>query len=111
VAVDGNPHGWDALEWAAAQAPARQCALRIVHAVSRPPAVDALTWPLTVDAFGEHHHSLAGGHTTVAAVLQEGGGQDALIVLGRGRKAGRFSGTAGTPPASGRLSGHGGGSW
>jgi nucleotide-binding universal stress UspA family protein len=115
VAVDGHPHGWDALEWAAAEAAARQCALRIVHAVSRPLAADAFTWPLTVDAFGDAGAQEAAEHivseaarrarivapalhitthlqagTTAAAVLQEGG-QDALIVLGRGRKAGRFS--------------------
>jgi len=44
VAVDGYPHGWDALEWAAAEAAARACALRIVHVIN---------WsPLTSDAFG-----------------------------------------------------------
>ena len=43
VAVDGSTGAWDALEWAAAEAAARDCPLRIVH---------ALTWPLMFDPFG-----------------------------------------------------------
>jgi nucleotide-binding universal stress UspA family protein len=43
VAVDGSTGAWDALEWAAAEAAARDCPLRIMH---------ALTWPLMFDPFG-----------------------------------------------------------
>jgi nucleotide-binding universal stress UspA family protein len=114
VAVDGRPHRWDALEWAAAEAAARQCLLRIVHVIS---------WaPLTWDAFGGVYanerdagvyedgqhvvneaadlaravapdlrittHMREGG--TASALLREGSG-DALIVIGRERTARRFS--------------------
>jgi nucleotide-binding universal stress UspA family protein len=43
VAVDGYTGAWDALEWAAAEAAARDCPLRITH---------ALTWPLMFDPYG-----------------------------------------------------------
>jgi nucleotide-binding universal stress UspA family protein len=43
VAVDGSTGAWDALEWASAEAAARDCPLRIIH---------ALTWPLMFDPFG-----------------------------------------------------------
>lgn len=115
VAVDSHPHGWDAVEWGAAEAAARQSALGIVHAFNWPLISDQ--WPLTGDAFGavpvklldasvlEEAESVvreaaARARTIAPAVpitthLQEGptaaavlgeGRQDALIVLGRGSK-------------------------
>lgn len=36
VAVNGGPSGWPALDWAAAEASARQSELRIIHAISWP---------------------------------------------------------------------------
>jgi nucleotide-binding universal stress UspA family protein len=47
VAVDGSGQSWDALEWAAAEAAARRCTLRIVHVVhvvNSSPPVWAATW-------------------------------------------------------------------
>lgn len=43
VAIDGTQAGWDALEWAAAEASARSGSLRIAHAVK---------WRLPVDPWG-----------------------------------------------------------
>jgi nucleotide-binding universal stress UspA family protein len=43
VAVDGRPHGWDALEWAAAEAAATDQVLHIVHVVEWPPYIDPWT--------------------------------------------------------------------
>ncbi len=41
VGVDGSPGGWDALVWAAAEAAATGCSLRVVHVIERPPLLDA----------------------------------------------------------------------
>jgi nucleotide-binding universal stress UspA family protein len=50
VAVDGGPHSWDALVWAAADAAATRQRLRIVHVV-RWGAIDVLTpWPAGEEA-------------------------------------------------------------
>jgi nucleotide-binding universal stress UspA family protein len=107
VAVDGRPSGWQALEWAAAEAAARQSSLRIVHAVnSQPVSWDLFgtfspdQWDADIEAVGAKilseaacraravstalpitTHLLLG--PPAAAVLQEAGA-DALIVLGRG---------------------------
>jgi nucleotide-binding universal stress UspA family protein len=43
VTVNGGPDGWDALDWAAAEAEARRCDLQIVC---------FFEWHLTVDAYG-----------------------------------------------------------
>lgn len=43
VVVDGSSSGWDALDWAAADADVRDRALRIVHVI---------TWPWSLDPFG-----------------------------------------------------------
>lgn len=47
VAIDGDAPGWEALCWAALEASARRCPLRIVHIFKWPP----FTW----DAFGYVH--------------------------------------------------------
>jgi nucleotide-binding universal stress UspA family protein len=46
VAVDGSKTGWEALDWAAAEAVARRCELGVVH---------EFAWPLSVDSFGVLH--------------------------------------------------------
>ena len=46
VAVDGSEAGWEALDWAAAEAAARRCELGVVH---------GFAWPLSVDSFGALH--------------------------------------------------------
>jgi nucleotide-binding universal stress UspA family protein len=112
VAVDGRQSGWAALEWAAAEAAARQCALRIVHAIN---------WPYVTSDGGAFLHqwdsaaceaaelvvnegarraravdpaleisTLVRAGSIGAAVVREGR-RDALIVLGRRRNAGRLS--------------------
>ena len=115
VAVDGSLHGWDALEWAAAEAGARRSDLRIVHVTSWAPQVwgDGYTtsfvneWDSGALASAKsvleeavrracavepglsattHVHEGPAG----AAVLSEGK-RDALIVVGRGQRRGRFS--------------------
>jgi nucleotide-binding universal stress UspA family protein len=113
VAVDGRARGWDALDWAAAEAAARQCALRVVHVISWPPlipeqagSVSASQWDEGAQRAGELALSeavrraravapelrvttylLAG--TTAPAIMQASD-QDALIVVGRSREAGRL---------------------
>ena len=113
VAVDG--HDWDALEWAAAEAAARRSPLRVVHAVNWPP----LAWNLYAGAYPwdavAHEWAVrvveeaavrarvvapdleVTTHLQVgpaaAAVLREASRDDALIVLSRGRKAGRRVGS------------------
>ena len=42
VAVTGSPSGWDTLQWAAAEAAARGCGLRVVHGYGMQPADDLL---------------------------------------------------------------------
>jgi len=110
VAVNGNPNDWDALEWAAAEASVRQCALRIVHSIRWTPTSSCFAVPCSSEwgeGIGEAGRVLDEavrraqiidpnlGITThmhqgalSSAVLTEGA-QDALIVLGRGRKAKR----------------------
>jgi len=113
VAVNGKGRGWDALEWAAAEAASRQCALRIVHAFRSSPffvdplgtlvdewnakAIEAASGVLT-DAVNHARavaptlqvtaHMQEGSTTT--AILREGSRGDALIVLGRGPNRGWF---------------------
>jgi len=113
VAVNGKERGWDALEWAAAEAASRQCALRIVHAFRSSPllvdplgtlvdewnakAIEAASGVLT-DAVNRARavaptlqvtaHMQEGSTTT--AILREGSRGDGLIVLGRGPNRGRF---------------------
>jgi nucleotide-binding universal stress UspA family protein len=43
VAVDGGAHGWDALEWAAAEAAAAGQTLHVVHVAEWPTVIDAWT--------------------------------------------------------------------
>ncbi len=106
VAVDGQAEGWDALEWAAAEAAARQVGLRIVHAVRWPgpplglPGGLAMNrWDPKVESTGmgvlEEAVELARGVaptvpiTThlhwgdIAQVVLREGRRDSLIVLGR----------------------------
>ena len=119
VAVDGRPSGWHALEWAAAEAAARQCSLRIVHCIDSHPGsrdvfgtfsadrwdteskdVGALVLREATDrahavspALPVTTHSLLG---PPAAALLQAASEDTLIVLGRGRTSGRgrtFSGS------------------
>jgi nucleotide-binding universal stress UspA family protein len=113
VGVDGRARGWDALEWAAAEAAARQCTLRVVHVINWPSitadclgGVSAAQW----DAGAQHAAELALSEAarrartiapalrvtthlqagaTAAAIVQERD-RDALIVVGRGRETGRL---------------------
>jgi nucleotide-binding universal stress UspA family protein len=105
VGVSRSIRGWDALEWAAAEAWARQCPLRIVHVVSWRPLSLYSCGALATDAAA---HGLAAGAAlleeaqcraarvapglSIATVLEIGdpasairciGAADALIVLGR----------------------------
>lgn len=114
VAVDGRPRGWDALEWAAAEAAARQCALRIVYAVNWSHLTLAVLDGISINpgyvavyeaaelvldeatsrarlvapALRITSHVQEGSTTT--AILREAH-RGSLIVLGRGRTVGRFS--------------------
>ena len=113
VGVDGRARDWDALEWAAAEAAARQCTLRVVHVINWPSlmpepfgGVSAAQWDAGAQQAAElalseaarrarviapalrvTTHLQAGA--TAAAIVQEGD-RDALIVVGRGREAGRL---------------------
>lgn len=58
VVVDGGPFGWDALDWAAAEAAVRGRALRIVHVV---------TWPWSLDPFGNLTVGVADRHVRQTA--------------------------------------------
>ena len=117
VAVDGRPSGWHALEWAAAEAAARQCSLQIVHCIDPQPvswdifgAFSADQWDaerkdagarVLREAADRAHavspalpiaaHLLLG--PPVAAILQAAGA-GSLIVLGRGRPSGRGRSTS-----------------
>jgi nucleotide-binding universal stress UspA family protein len=112
VAVDGLSSGWDALEWAAAEATSRQCGLGIVHAVAWPlPALDLLggfaatQWDPAIEAAAALLFSEAVSRAlmiapnlritthldvgdTESAVLQHGH-RSGLIVLGQRRSIGR----------------------
>jgi nucleotide-binding universal stress UspA family protein len=113
VGVDGRARDWDALEWAAAEAVARQCTLRVVHVINWPSlmpessgGVSAAQWDAGAQQAAElalseaarrvriiaaalrvTTHLQAGA--TAAAIVQESD-RDALIVVGRGREAGRL---------------------
>jgi nucleotide-binding universal stress UspA family protein len=112
VAVDGRPSGWCALEWAAAEAAARECSLLIVHCIDPHPVswdifgtFSADQWDadtkdvgalLLREATDRAHavspalpvatHLLLGPLT---ASLLAASGAGTLIVLGRGRPPGR----------------------
>ena len=114
VAVDGNAQGWDALEWAAAEAAARECALRVVHVANSSPPIlggymgvfvgewnsgvldaakcvleEAVRRALAVApglSITSHLHE-----GSVATSVNLEGRCDALIVVGRGHKAGRLT--------------------
>ena len=114
VAVDGNAQGWDALEWAAAEAAARECALRVVHVANSSPPIlggymgvfvgewdsgvleaakcvleEAVRRALAVApglSITSHLHE-----GSVASSVTLEGRCDALIVVGRGHKAGRLT--------------------
>ena len=58
VAVDGSTAGWEALDWAAAEAAARRCELGVVH---------EFAWPLGVDSFGVLHARVYDPDTIEAA--------------------------------------------
>jgi len=108
VAVNGKERGWDALEWAAAEAASRQCALRIVHAFrSSPLLVDPLgtlvdEWKAIEAASGvltdAVNHARAVAPTlqvtahmqegsTTTAILREGSRGDGLPLLHIGRSS------------------------
>jgi nucleotide-binding universal stress UspA family protein len=58
VAVDGSTAGWEALDWAAAEAAARRCELGVVH---------EFAWPLGVGSFGVPHARVYDPDTIEAA--------------------------------------------
>jgi nucleotide-binding universal stress UspA family protein len=113
VAVDGTSTGWNALEWAAAEAIARRCTLRIVHAIHpRPMTMDifgncsADRWDEKAEAIGKRVLGEAARRariisptlpiathlrlgTPAATILWEEHA-NAMIVLGRAPDAGRF---------------------
>ncbi len=113
VAIGSHMHDRDTLDWAAAEAAARHCSLKIVHAVRWPPAASdpfggVSVYPVDPDAHEAAGHvlceaaararGLAPGLSvttylldgaTIGAILREGRG-DALIVVGRGRRSSRF---------------------
>jgi nucleotide-binding universal stress UspA family protein len=118
VAVSGQSGDWDALEWAAAEAAARQCSLRILHAFSWPGTWDGAgavcmsqrdpevrgSAALVLEEAASRARTVAPGlqvtthlreGPTVAAVLREGR-RDELIVVGRGRHDGRHAAFAGS---------------
>jgi nucleotide-binding universal stress UspA family protein len=118
VAVDGHRHSWDALEWAAAEAAARQCSLRILHAFHwSPTAVDlggmsVNAWDAGAEEVAERVATKAACHARTVApglkvttVVREGGmaevvlreaRSDALIVLGRGCGGGKMRSLTGS---------------
>jgi nucleotide-binding universal stress UspA family protein len=111
VAVGADTQNWDALDWAAAEAAARSCPLRIVHAFKWDPVLLAGPWAVPVDSCDHTAAETAASillrarsraaevapsvrmttHAregrTASAILREGS-QDALIVLGRSRRSG-----------------------
>ena len=112
VAVDGRPSGWHALEWAAAEAAARQCSLRIVHCIySHPVSWDVFgtfsadQWDTDSTDVGalvlreatDRAHAVSPALTIEthlllgppAAALLQAASEDTLIVLGRGRTSSR----------------------
>jgi nucleotide-binding universal stress UspA family protein len=117
VAVDGSIQGWGALEWAAAEAAARGCALRIVHSVKWPSRVPDISggfvvnqWDLGTEALGSRVLTEASDRAssvapslrmtthlylgaTANAVLREAD-KDTLIVVGGHRGSGHSSSLA-----------------
>jgi nucleotide-binding universal stress UspA family protein len=115
VGVDGRSNGWDALEWSAAEASARQCALRIVYGTEwcPTPVVEAFGiatvngWDTGAQESGGRvlHEAINRARQVdptlrITAHLQMGSAatallrsacEDSLIVLGRGRGASRHS--------------------
>jgi len=112
VAVDGSPFGWHALEWAAAEAAARQCSLQIVHCIDPHPVswdifgtFSADQWDADTKDVGalvlreaaDRAHAVSPAlpietHLLLgppAAALLQAASEDTLIVLGRGRTSGR----------------------
>jgi nucleotide-binding universal stress UspA family protein len=113
VAVDGKPRGWDALEWAAAEAASRHCLLRITNVfpsslafVGAPLEFPVGEWNVSqiesanriiaeavtrarIVAPDVHITACAHQGNTTATILREGK-RDALIVLGGRRKRGRI---------------------
>jgi nucleotide-binding universal stress UspA family protein len=109
VAVDGTPSSRDALEWAAAEAEARGCALRVVHAFKWPSSLDGhgganvVAWMETVDAANRIVDEAAASARTVApsvgvsthvhvgsfaARILEQSRQSSLLVIGRRQQRG-----------------------
>jgi len=112
VGVDGSPRGWEALEWAAAEAASRDCSLRIMHVFHSSSAFAPVPWDISIDGWTDNgieaaKHILAEAAararlvapttpitayaqqgTATAALLREGR-SDTLIVLGQARKYGR----------------------
>jgi nucleotide-binding universal stress UspA family protein len=68
VAVDGSLTGWRALEWAAAEAAARGCALRIVHSVIWPCPIPDISGAFIVDQWDSGVEALGTRVLTEAAV-------------------------------------------
>jgi nucleotide-binding universal stress UspA family protein len=127
VGVDGRARGWDALEWAAAEAAARQCTLRVVHVINWPclmpesfAGVSAAQWDAGAQQAAEFVLSEAARRARViapalrvtthlqagaiAAAIVEASDRDALIVVGRGREAGRLRSL--TSPVSWQVARH-----
>ena len=111
VAVGGHSHTWDALDWAAAEAAARDCPLRIVHAFRWDPAPFGNPWVMPMDGCdhesveravrllkeARRRASLIAPTIRISMHVQEGAPgssilrearRDALIVLGRSRRRG-----------------------
>jgi len=109
VGVDGSSRGWNAVEWAAAEAESRQCSLRLLHAFRSTPAFSGIYWDASVVEWNRNATELATRilaeaatrarlvaptipitvhareGTAAAAILRESRQGD-LIVLGRGRR-------------------------
>jgi nucleotide-binding universal stress UspA family protein len=113
VCVDGSTRGWEAVEWAAAEAASRDCLLRIMHVFHSPSAFAAVPWDIAIDGWNDAgietaEHVLveaaararrvapttpitvyAREGTAASAILREGR-TDTLIVLGQCRNRGRL---------------------
>jgi nucleotide-binding universal stress UspA family protein len=119
VAVDGRPSGWDALTWAAAEASARNCVLRILTVFSRNFGVETGgSLPVLVgDAGAQANAEVVVNEAAnraravdsalrittqvqpgpVSAAVLRTGRHDALIVVGRGRKSRRITALTESP--------------
>jgi nucleotide-binding universal stress UspA family protein len=112
VAVDGRPSGWRALEWAAAEAAARECSLLILHCIDPHPVswdvfgtFSADQWDADTKDVGalvlreatDRAHAVSASLPIVthllmgppAAALLQACAAGTQIVLGRGRPSGR----------------------